>query len=74
MNMKKIALILAGVACMAGSTVLAADTTMIKSGNKDNVEAVMVHQSNDIVAKKIFVTGHKSPDTDSICSSIAYAK
>ena len=27
-----------------------------------------------IVAKQIFVTGHKSPDTDSICSSIAYAK
>ena len=27
-----------------------------------------------IVAKQIFVTGHKNPDTDSICSSIAYAK
>lgn len=26
------------------------------------------------MAKQIFVTGHKSPDTDSICSSIAYAK
>lgn len=26
------------------------------------------------MAKKIFVTGHKSPDTDSICSAIAYAK
>jgi manganese-dependent inorganic pyrophosphatase len=26
------------------------------------------------VAKQIFVTGHKNPDTDSICSSIAYAK
>ena len=24
--------------------------------------------------KHIFVTGHKSPDTDSICSSIAYAR
>ena len=24
--------------------------------------------------KQIFVTGHKSPDTDSICSSIAYAR
>ena len=26
------------------------------------------------MAKQIYVTGHKSPDTDSICSSIAYAK
>ena len=26
------------------------------------------------MAKQIFVTGHKSPDTDSICSSIAFAK
>lgn len=26
------------------------------------------------MAKPIYVTGHKSPDTDSICSSIAYAK
>lgn len=26
------------------------------------------------MAKQIFVTGHKSPDTDSICSSLAYAK
>jgi manganese-dependent inorganic pyrophosphatase len=26
------------------------------------------------VTKQIFVTGHKSPDTDSICSSIAFAK
>lgn len=26
------------------------------------------------MAKQIFVTGHKNPDTDSICSSIAYAK
>jgi len=27
-----------------------------------------------LAEKHIFVTGHKSPDTDSICSSIAYAK
>ncbi|HAM05227.1 MAG TPA: hypothetical protein DCP59_06950 [Megasphaera sp.] len=27
-----------------------------------------------MVAKPIFVTGHKSPDTDSICSSLAFAK
>lgn len=26
------------------------------------------------MAKPIYVTGHKSPDTDSICSAIAYAK
>ena len=26
------------------------------------------------MAKQIFVTGHKNPDTDSICSSIAFAK
>lgn len=26
------------------------------------------------MAKPIFVTGHKSPDTDSICSSLAFAK
>lgn len=26
------------------------------------------------MAKQIFVTGHKSPDTDSICSALAYAK
>lgn len=26
------------------------------------------------MTKKIFVTGHKSPDTDSICSAIAFAK
>lgn len=26
------------------------------------------------MAKQIYVTGHKSPDTDTICSSIAYAK
>ena len=26
-----------------------------------------------ILSEKIIVTGHKSPDTDSICSSIAYA-
>ncbi|MCI1248411.1 MAG: manganese-dependent inorganic pyrophosphatase [Megasphaera sp.] len=26
------------------------------------------------MTKQIFVTGHKSPDTDSICSSIAFAK
>ena len=24
--------------------------------------------------KKIFVIGHKNPDTDSICSAIAYAQ
>ena len=47
MNIKKIALVLAGVACMAGSTALAADTMMIKSANKDNVEAVMVYKSNE---------------------------
>ena len=24
-------------------------------------------------AKKVYVVGHKNPDTDSICSAIAYA-
>ena len=25
-------------------------------------------------AKKIYVVGHKNPDTDSVCSAIAYAE
>ncbi|PWJ50922.1 putative manganese-dependent inorganic diphosphatase [Faecalicatena contorta] len=29
---------------------------------------------NGVNAKKIYVVGHKNPDTDSICSAIAYAK
>lgn len=74
MNMKRLAFVIAGVVCMASSTVLAADATIIKGANKDTARAVMVQQSNDIVTKKIFVTGHKNPDTDSICSAIAYAK
>ena len=47
MNMKKIALVLAGAACIAGSTAMAADTMMIKSSNKDNVEEVMVYKSTE---------------------------
>lgn len=29
---------------------------------------------NGVNAKKVYVVGHKNPDTDSICSAIAYAK
>ena len=37
---------------------------------------IAVRSLNEVIllSKQIFVTGHKSPDTDSICTSIAYAK
>lgn len=37
---------------------------------------IEVRSLNEVIllSKQIFVTGHKSPDTDSICTSIAYAK
>ncbi len=47
MNMKKIALLLAGVACIAGSTSFAADTMMIKSSNKDSYASVQVLKAKD---------------------------
>ena len=42
MNMKKIALVLAGIACVAGSTSFAADTMTIKSSNRDSYAEVLV--------------------------------
>ena len=47
MNMKKIALVLAGIACVAGSTSFAADTMTIKSSNRDSYAEVLVYKAKD---------------------------
>lgn len=47
MKMKKIALVLAGIACLAGSTVMAADTVSLKSASKDNAAVVQVNKAKD---------------------------
>ena len=47
MKMKKIALVLAGIACVAGSTAFAADTMMIKSSNRDSYAEVQVYATKD---------------------------
>ena len=39
-----------------------------------NKDAAFAGSENmDKKAKKVYVIGHKNPDTDSICSAIAYA-
>lgn len=47
MNMKKIAVVLAGIACVAGSTSFAADTMTIKSSNRDSYAEVLVYKAKD---------------------------
>lgn len=48
MNIKRIALVMAGITCLAASTALAApETVSIKSANKDSVESVQVLKTKD---------------------------
>lgn len=47
MNVKKIALLLTGIAVIAGSTAFADDQMTIKSSNKDSYEVVQVMKAKD---------------------------
>lgn len=45
--MKKMAVLVAGLVCVVGSTAMAADTMQIRSSNRESVESVMVYKAND---------------------------
>ena len=46
-------------------------TNIVKNGTLDVEDGgVFMEQKK---AKKVYIVGHKNPDTDSICSAIAYA-
>ena len=46
-------------------------TNIVKNGTLDVRDGgVFMEQKK---AKKVYIVGHKNPDTDSICSAIAYA-
>ena len=40
---------------------------------RENSKGSLVYMNNGVSNNKVYVVGHKNPDTDSICSAIAYA-